>query len=260
MSESGHLRLHEKPCYDTYEQRVNQGMIDRVLAFAGQEQEVDVGYRIQVSAVFSSNIEGNTLDVNTYMNLKMRKETLFKKKEVTEIDDLIAAYHFAKEHVLNEQNFLTAHAILSKHILIKSKQGKYRKESIGVFSESGLVYVAVENQFVIEHMRLFFTDIESLLHSSTSIKETLYFASLIHLRFVHIHPFADGNGRAARLLEKWFLTSKLGEQYWHVLSEKYYKEHQGDYYRSINLGVNFYELDYSQCLPFLLMLPESFAG
>ncbi len=192
------------------------------------------------------------------MNVKMRKDTLFKKKEVTEIDDLIAAYHFAKEHILNEQNFLTSHAILSKLLLIKSKQGKYRKESIGVFSESGLVYMAVEDRFVMEHMRLFFTDIETLLHVPTTIKETLYFASLIHLRCVHIHPFADGNGGTARLLEKWFLTSKLGEQYWYILSEKYYKEHQGDYYRSINLGVNFYELDYSKCLPFLLMLPESF--
>ncbi len=260
MDEKGKMRLHEKPCYERYEQCVNQGMIDRVLAFAEHEQELDGGYRIQVSAVFSSNIEGNTLDVNTYMNLKMRKETLFKKKEVTEIDDLITAYHFAKEHVLNEQNFLTSHAILSKHLLIKSKQGKYRNESIGVFSEAGLVYVAVEEQFVMEHMRLFFTDIDALLQTSTTIKETLYFAALIHLRFVHIHPFADGNGRSARLLEKWFLTSKLGEQYWYILSEKYYKEHQGDYYRSINLGVNFYELDYSHCLPFLLMLPESVTG
>jgi len=32
----------------------------------------------------------------------------------------------------------------------------------------------------------------------------LFFAALIHLVFVKIHPFDDGNGRAARLLEKWF--------------------------------------------------------
>lgn len=64
MSEKGYLRLHEKPCYDAYEQYVNQGMIDRVLTFAGHEQELDGGYRIQVSAVFSSNIEGNTLDIS----------------------------------------------------------------------------------------------------------------------------------------------------------------------------------------------------
>jgi Fic family protein len=33
---------------------------------------------------------------------------------------------------------------------------------------------------------------------------------LIHLRLAQIHPFRDGNGRAARLIEKWFVAEKLG--------------------------------------------------
>ncbi len=254
------MRLYEKPLYAEYECRVNQDMVERVKAFGVQNQDFDVGYRIQAAAVFSSNIEGNTLDVNSYMNLKMRRDTLFKQKEVAEIDDLIAAYHFAQENSLDEHNFLAAHARLSKHILIKSKRGKYRKEPIGVFSESGLVYLAVEDKFVAEYMRLFFADVKVILQMALSVKETLYFAALAHLRFVHIHPFADGNGRAARLLEKWFLTSKLGADYWYILSEKHYKEHQQGYYNALNLGVNFYELDYAKCMPFLLMLPVSFHG
>ena len=83
-----------------------------------------------------------------------------------------------------------------------------------------------------------------------------YFASLIHLIFVHIHPFRDGNGRAARLIEKWFIAEKLGSKFWIMQSEKYYKEHQQEYYEKINLGVNYYELNYDNCLPFLIMLPE----
>ncbi|WP_394370742.1 Fic family protein [Pedobacter endophyticus] len=80
---------------------------------------------------------------------------------------------------------------------------------------------------------------------------------LIHLRFAHIHPFRDGNGRAARLLEKWFLAQKLGIELWKIPSEKYYKEHQPEYYKNINLGVNFYELNYDNCLPIITMLPNS---
>ena len=252
------MRLHDKPCYAEYERSVNPNIEQIVSAFAAQQREFDVGYRMQVSAVFSSNIEGNTLDVNSYMNAKLRKETRSNPKEVAEIDDLVEAYHFANAHELTETNFLTAHSILSKHLLIESKQGVYRNERIGVFSELGLVYLAIEEQFVPEQMRLFFQEIAKLLKLPLSITETLYFAALIHLRGAHIHPFSDGNGRAARLLEKWFLASKLGEQYWVHLSEKYYKEHQQAYYRALNLGVNFYELDYSKCVPFLLMLPESF--
>jgi Fic family protein len=90
-----------------------------------------------------------------------------------------------------------------------------------------------------------------------SKSQVFYFASLLHLVFAHIHPFRDGNGRAARLLEKWFLAEQLGNSFWKLSSEKYYKEHQKEYYNNINLGVNYYELDYGKCLPFLVMLTQS---
>ena len=66
---------------------------------------------------------------------------------------------------------------------------------------------------------------ESLRH--LTIEETFYFASMIHLMFVKIHPWNDGNGRSARLIEKWFLAQKLGEKAWYIQSEKnYYQNHQ----------------------------------
>jgi len=37
------------------------------------------------------------------------------------------------------------------------------------------------------------------LHSQT-VEEPILLAALVHLRFVSIHPFIDGNGRTARLL------------------------------------------------------------
>jgi len=120
------------------------------------------------------------------------------------------------------------------------------------------VYLAVEDQYVEGYMNDLFTQISSITMTNATVEEILYYASLIHLRFVHIHPFVDGNGRAARLLEKWFLATMLGNNYWNLLSEKYYKENQLDYYNNINLGVNFYELNYSLCIPFLLMLPGVF--
>ena len=84
-----------------------------------------------------------------------------------------------------------------------------------------------------------------------------YHAALIHLVFVHIHPFQDGNGRAARLLEKWFLAAHLGEKAWQIPSEQFYKENRPEYYRNIKIGENFYFLDYDQCVPFLTMLPRA---
>jgi Fic family protein len=40
-------------------------------------------------------------------------------------------------------------------------------------------------------MKELFEDIEDLLQKKLTNEEVFYFASLIHLKFVHIHPFAD---------------------------------------------------------------------
>ncbi len=69
-------------------------------------------------------------------------------------------------------------------------------------------------------------------------------------------PLRDGNGRVARLLEKWFISEKLGHKFWKIPSEEYYKIHQQEYYKTINIGVNFYELNYENCIGFLEMLPN----
>jgi Fic family protein len=105
-------------------------------------------------------------------------------------------------------------------------------------------------------MKAFMNDVAELIDSNLTEEEVFYFASLIHLRFVHIHPFRDGNGRAARLLEKWFISEKLGLEFWRIPSEEYYKENQSEYYDTINIGVNFYELNYNKCVSFLAMLPN----
>jgi Fic family protein len=101
-----------------------------------------------------------------------------------------------------------------------------------------------------------FTDIDMLLKVELSIEEVFFFASMIHLVLVKIHPWNDGNGRGARLLEKWFLAEKLGEKAWFVQSEKYYYEHHNAYYDNIRaLGSEYDLLDYGRAIGFLVMLP-----
>lgn len=73
-----------------------------------------------------------------------------------------------------------------------------------------------------------------------------------------IHPWNDGNGRSARLIEKWFLAQKLGDKAWFVQREKMYYEQHGTYYKNIRrVGLECPGLDYKQALPFLLMLPTA---
>jgi len=59
-----------------------------------------------------------------------------------------------------------------------------------------------------------------------------------------------------RLIEEWFVAQKLGRDFWKIPSEEHYKNNQARYYEAINLGVNFYELNYDQSMDFLKMLPD----
>ena len=164
------------------------------------DKQVDMGYSTQASAVFSSNIEGNSIDLNSFMNYRLSQEKLKSTKEIEEIENLITAYEFAQNNKLNESNLLECHRMSSKTLLIKSKRGKYRIEKVAVFGATGLVYLAIEPEFVQKRMKGFFENMEILLNKKMSLEESFYFASLIHLIFAHIHPFRDGNGRAARLI------------------------------------------------------------
>ena len=218
----------------------------------------DFEYYIVASSLFSSKIEGNSLDLNSFYNYRAKKD-FPKVKEVEEIENLVSAYKFASENVLNEVNFLKVHSLLSKTLLKAAERGKYRKHQVGIRdSASGRpVYMAVEPQFVTSEMQKLFSDIEFLMKQQLSAIEIFYYASMIHLWIAMIHPFGDGNGRAARLLEKWFLASKFGMKAWSIRSEKYYWDRRPEYYQNIALGFNYYALHWERCIPFLFMLPEA---
>lgn len=218
----------------------------------------DFEYYIISSSLYSSKIEGNTLDANSFFRNRGKK-TSPKRKEVQEIETLMDAYKFASENNLNRTNFLKTHALLSKTLLPAKERGVLRKEQVGVRDSATLkpVYLAVEPQFLEAEFDKLFYDIDVLLKRELSHQEIFYFASMIHIWLALIHPFSDGNGRSARLLEKWFLVSKLGMSAWSVSSEKYYWDNRTDYYKNIALGYNYYALYWNRCIPFLLMLPKA---
>lgn len=250
------MQLTDKKHLPTYTHSIGKEIPELIKNFDFSESGGGFDYLTKSSAIYSSNIEGNSIDLNFYMNYEINKEKFKSGKEIEEIENLIKAYEFAQNNRFNEENLLHCHKIFSETLLIKSKRGKYRTEQVGVFGKSGLAYLAVEPEFVEREMKLFFQELNELILSELTEIEAFYFASLIHLRFAHIHPFRDGNGRAARLIEKWFIAEKLGRDFWRIPSEEYYKNHQAEYYEKINLGVNFYELNYDKSVGFLEMLPN----
>jgi Fic family protein len=244
--------------YPQFAKLIPDSKITELLALNNVESaELDFDYLMQVSSVFSSKIEGNSLDLNSYFNTK-DLATKVKSKEITEIQDLTKAYKFAQNNPLTLQNFLHAHTILSKTFLPKANQGKIRTTPVGVFGVQGLIYMAVESENVKAELEILFNEVEQVKKLKLTTLEAIFWASLIHLRVAQIHPFVDGNGRIARLIEKWFLTKTIGQSIWGYQPEKYYWDNRSEYYSRINLGQDYYNLDHSKAVTFAQLVLQAY--
>jgi Fic family protein len=211
-----------------------------------------------VSAVFSSKIEGEDIDLDPFIKHK-RLGVQYQPDYTRKTEDLYSAYEFAQNNSLTPDNLMQAHILLSKNIVAAGHQGQFRKGNMLVVTDDGKIgYVAASPGEVPSEMAKFYDDLETLLHSELTFEEVFFFAAMLHLVFVKVHPLDDGNGRTARLLEKWLLAQKLGEKAWFVQSERgYYDRHQLYYSNLRRLGIEYEHLDHSQALPFLMMLPAS---
>ncbi|MFN8207299.1 MAG: Fic family protein [Bacteroidales bacterium] len=238
-----------------YIKSVNESPLDKTDRINKTDIPVDYfQFYKSVSSVYSSKIEGEDIDFDSYFKHKFLK-VKFKPDYTRKADDLFSAYDFIDSNKLTIQNVQLAHSILSKNLLPKSQQGLIRKNPMFVINnEDKIEYVAARPEIVKSELDKLFHDIDLLLQADLNPFENFYYAALIHLVFVKIHPFQDGNGRTARLIEKWFLIEKIGQKATSVQLEKNYYKNLKDYYSNIRkIGLEYENLDYSKGLEFLLM-------
>jgi Fic family protein len=244
---------------EEYCEKISDTFLQKYQQLEESELSVDTfSFYTSVSAVFSSKIEGENIELDSYVKHK-RFGIAFLPDYTRKIDDLYNAYQFAKTSACNAENISAIQKMLTKHILPEGRQGRIRTGNMYVTTADGKIeYVAAAPFAVQSELEKLYTDLDTLLKMKLTLQEVFYFASMLHLVFVKIHPFDDGNGRSSRLIEKWFLAKKLGEKAWLIQSEKnYYLNHQ-TYYKNIRLlGLEYEKLDYSKALPFLMMLPQS---
>ena len=234
---------------------VKESPLDKINKIKKVEMPVDYfQFYKSVSAVYSSKIEGEDIDFDSYFKHRFLK-VKFKPDYTRKADDLYSAYNYIDNHKLTFENVQKAHSILSRNLLPKSQQGKVRNNPMFVINSNDKIeYVAAGPGIVKSEIDKLFNDTDLLLRSDLNPFEIFYYASLIHLAFVKIHPFQDGNGRTARLIEKWFLIEKIGQKATSVQLEKNYFKELKDYYTNIRkIGLEYEDLDYSKSLDFLLM-------
>ncbi len=211
-----------------------------------------------VASVYSSKIEGEIIDLDSYIKHRITGAS-FQPDYTKKTDDLYEAYLFAKSNNLNAENLFKAHQLLARNLLSDHQLGRFRSSIMYVTTIEGKIeYVAAAPGTVVAEMDKWFSDIKLLLESDLPIEEVFYYAAYAHFTFVKIHPWFDGNGRTARLIEKWFLSEKLGHKAWYLQSEKHYYQNHELYYQNLRkAGLEYELLDHSKLLDFLLMLPKS---
>ena len=93
--------------------------------FLSRAELPSLEFSTEVAAVYSSQIEGNTIDLNTYLRSKAPgAEIRSKSKERKEIDALVDAYTFAQSHAPAEKNLLAVHDMLAAPLLPKASRGR----------------------------------------------------------------------------------------------------------------------------------------
>jgi len=211
-----------------------------------------------VASVYSSKIEGEDIELDSFVKHKFYKVP-YQADYTKKADDLFEAYQYAQTNTLTYENVMEAHKILSKNLLSPTARGVLRNSIMFVMDDKDqIAYVACEPKVVEQETQKLFDDIKALLETDLTKEEVFYYASLIHLIFVKIHPMQDGNGRLARLIEKWFIASKMGSKYWRIKSEKYYYFNLKDYYRNLAIiALEYDDMDITKGIPFLSMLPKS---
>jgi Fic family protein len=196
-----------------------QGIAKKLDALKDAEISTDTfSFYTSVASVYSSKIEGVDIELDSYIKHKaMHLE--FKPDYTKKTDDLYNAYQFAKSNPLNTLTISVARGLLSKNIDETHKQGELRSNIMYVITDDGRIeYIAASPYELKAEMDKWYADLDLLRNTTMSAEEVFFYAAMLHLTFVKIHPWNDGNGRSARLIEKWFIAEKLGEKAWFLQS------------------------------------------
>jgi Fic family protein len=101
-------------------------------------------------------------------------------------------YKMCKEKIITEKDIKDLHQLFYYRI-DKKHAGKYRKKPAIITGSDVELPSPTE---IPDLMKKFCTEIPELKKKYHPIE----YAALLHIKFVNIHPFVDGNGRTARLL------------------------------------------------------------
>lgn len=215
---------------------------------------------IRKSIFGTAAIEGNPLSEEKVAQIITDADTTKVTGEAEkEIKNLKKAYDYLAtiKHIpgnvfeVEEEQIITIHKIITDGLAMKDNMpGLYRNHPVHAGNrEHGGVYTPPKNLTDIKNLMREFVrwiNSEEVVALDPEIR-----AALAHYHFALIHPFGNGNGRTARILEALILTAS-GIKYMPVMLSNFYYRHIDEYFSVFSSSEKNPENDITPFLEFVL--------
>jgi Fic family protein len=207
------------------------GLRERILAAAVQVPWIPAlqkDTRIR-NAHSSTAIEGNPLTLEQVRAIEEGRETpATARRARREIANYFAGLRFveknARRNAVTRAEILKLHHILAAEVMDQGTAGRYRTIRVRVGS-----YVAPPPARVEPMM----SDLLAWWNKQATKISPVLSSAIVHHQFEMIHPFADGNGRAGRMLSLWELYRRGFDNH-HIFSiDEFYWEDRPRYYSAL---------------------------
>jgi Fic family protein len=185
----------------------------------------------------STSIEGNPLSLEQVSELAMGRDIMATRKAKAEVLNYLKVLEdlpgLAEEGKITEKVILKIHRLLTKDVLENpDDSGVYRNRQVVIGNRlTGVItFRPPDTKEVPILMKEFVKWLNSKDASETNPVLT---SGISHYEFVRIHPFIDGNGRAARALASLILYLRGFDTKRFFALDDYYDSDRPSYYKAL---------------------------
>ena len=177
----------------------------------------------------STAIEGNPLTLEQVRAIEEGREIpATAQRARREVANYFAGLRFveknAQRSVVTHAEVLKLHRIMAGEVMDQGKAGQYRTIRVKVGN-----YIAPRP----EEVKPMMSDLLEWWNKDAAKTSPILSSAIVHHQFETIHPFADGNGRAGRMLSLWELYRRGFDNH-HIFSiDEFYWEDRPRYYAAL---------------------------
>lgn len=192
-------------------------------------------------AYTSTSIEGNKLAEFEVGKVLEGETVRASQKDILEVENYYKALKLLDEMAKKKSpvtltEVLTLHKIVINGLVDKEKIGKFRPSDVYVLDDlgGGREMLRFKAPAASQVKKLVDDLLRWLANSKKQDIHPIVRAGILHLQFVTIHPFTDGNGRVARLLTQLQLYRDGWDFRKILVLEDYYNRDRMSYYNAEN--------------------------